>query len=63
MRKSEFKKYIREQILNTLQESDLNEKTVVVADADEANKVDAGPDDTVVTKGADQMNEDSKKKA
>ena len=53
MRKSEFKKYIREQILNTLQEADLNEKTVVVADADEANKIDAGPDDTVVTKDAD----------
>ena len=53
MKRSEFKKYIREQILQTLQEADLNEKTVVVADADEANKIDAGPDDTVVTKDAD----------
>ena len=54
MKKSELKKYIREAILNKLQEASLNEKTVVVADADEANKIEAGPDDTVVTKGADQ---------
>lgn len=48
MKKSELKKYIRETILQKLDEAELQEKTVVVKDPDEANQVDAGPDDTVV---------------
>lgn len=49
MKRSELKQHIKEQILNTLQEAEgLNEKTVVVKDAAEANDIDAGADDTVV---------------
>jgi len=48
MKRSELRNYIIETILKTLDEAELNEKTVVVKDPDEANKVDAGPDDTVV---------------
>ena len=49
MKRSELKEYIKETILNKLDEASLNEKTVVVKDPDEAKKgVDAGPEDTVV---------------
>jgi hypothetical protein len=64
MKRSELRNYIKETILNKLDEAALNEKTVVVKDADEANAVDAGPDDTVVvSKKSTDMNEASKKKA
>lgn len=63
MKRSELRNYIKETILKTLDEAELNEKTVVVKDADEANAVDAGPDDTVVvSKNSTEMNESSKKK-
>lgn len=57
MKRSELRNYIKETILNKLDEAALNEKTVVVKDPDEANKVDAGPDDTVVVSksGTDDM--------
>ena len=57
MKRSELRNYIKETILKTLDEAELNEKTVVVKDADEANAVDAGPDDTVVvSKNSTEMN-------
>jgi len=48
MKRSELRNYIKETIFKKLDEASLQEKTVVVKDPDEANQVDAGPDDTVV---------------